>query len=558
MKNIAKIMCFVLALATVFAFVGVTAFAEEESSVIPDGAIVTDGTNYYTTLADAIAAIGSGDVVIELLADATFDYGARMAYGLADTTSVTINGNGHVLSLNQRDSDWGSIGLANPDATLIFNDVVIEKIGYGDTNGTWNSHALIISSKLEMNDVTVNQSLAVQKDTVLNNVTINEANGYYGLWITADGQSVTFNGGSITATNGGRGVKIADEYREATAASVTLNISDVKFNTAKKAAVLVSSVAGAEITATNLDIANVAEDSANIAWVDDGWATSFGKVTVNGGAPAQENAQDFAVSLVVDGKVVANYTTFQAAINAASHGNAIMALADGALNETVTLPNGFMFIDIKDENGKLVGYGFVSISASPEVAENGNWSIGGFDLGMVAYPKVAPAYCEEHGVMCWFVTGETECRGQAIGVDGTLPTITEIDGYWYIDNKDGKGLLPTGVKAVGTEGLTITSVHRDTTKGDELVSVYVVTFSNGYTWSFSVTNGVDGIKGLDGAQGPQGPKGPQGPQGIFGKDGNDNNQTVVIVIAIATICLVFTLSVVLYRGVERRSWWCTR
>lgn len=205
MKNIAKILCFVLSLVLVFSVIGISTFAEAATPV------AKIGDTEYTDFADAIAAVGAGDVVIELLADATFKYGAREAYGTSETTSLTINGNGHTLSLHQTDSDWGSIGLANADATLIFNNVTIEKVGYGDTNGSWNTHALMIDSKLEMNDVTVNQSLCVENDTVLNNVDINEANGYYGLWITAEGQSVTFNGGSITATNGGRGIKVADE-----------------------------------------------------------------------------------------------------------------------------------------------------------------------------------------------------------------------------------------------------------------------------------------------------------------------------------------------------------
>ena len=189
------------------------------------------GTKGYQSLAEAIAAVGDGEVVIELLADVTFDYNARDAYGTTGTASLTINGNGKTLTLNQKNSDWASFGLANADAKVVFNNMTVEKTGYGDTGGAWNTHAIIFSSNVEMTDVTVNNSMAVQDGATLNNVTINEANGYYGLWINGNGQSVTMNGGSITATNGGRGIKIADQYINAPA-SVTLNVTGTTFNTA--------------------------------------------------------------------------------------------------------------------------------------------------------------------------------------------------------------------------------------------------------------------------------------------------------------------------------------
>ena len=252
------------------------------------------GNTYYATLADAIAAVGAGDVVIELIANATFDYNARDAYGTAETTSLTINGNGYTLTLNQKDSDWASIGLANTNAKLVLNDMTIEKTGYGDTSGAWNTHAIIFSCQVEMNDVTVNNSVAVQNGATLTNVKINEANGYYGLWINGNGQTVTMTGGEINATNGGRGIKIADQYIDAPA-SVNLTVDGTKFNTAKKAAVLVSSTAGAAITASNVDITNVAEDSTNIAWVDEDWSTDYGKVTVTGGTLSQESVENFTM-----------------------------------------------------------------------------------------------------------------------------------------------------------------------------------------------------------------------------------------------------------------------
>ena len=254
-------------------------------------------TTYYRTLAEAITAVGSGEVVINLHANATLDYNAREAYGTAETTSLTINGNGKTLTLNQKDSDWSSFGLANAAAKVVFNNMTIEKTGYGDTSGAWNTHTIIFSSKVEMTDVTVNNSMAVQNGATLNNVTINEANGYYGLWINGNGQSVTMNGGSINATNGGRGIKIADEY-VGDVKQVTLNVTGTTFNTAKKAAVLVSSTAGAAIAASNVDITNVAEDSINFVWVDEEWAAYYSNVKVYDEATkTQENEESFPIKV---------------------------------------------------------------------------------------------------------------------------------------------------------------------------------------------------------------------------------------------------------------------
>lgn len=286
------------------------------------------GNSYYATLAEAIAAIGSGDVVIELLADATLNYGAREAYGTAETASVTINGNGHTLTLNQTNSDWSSFGLAA--GKVAFNDMIIEKTGHGDTNGAWNKHAIIFSSPVEMNKVTVNNSVAVQAGATLNNVTINEANGYYGLWINGNGQAVTVNGGSITATNGGRGIKIADQYIDAPA-QVTLTVNGTVFKTAKKAAVLVSSKAGAKIAAANVDITNVAADNVNFVWVDEEWSQYFAEVEVTGADKAQEGLEN----LVAQRSNGASYKTLAAAVEAAAAGETITLI--GNTEEDVTV-----------------------------------------------------------------------------------------------------------------------------------------------------------------------------------------------------------------------------
>ena len=319
--------------------VGYTPVEESDNTDNTKRVVAKIENTYYTSLKDAFAAVGGDAVVIELLDNATLNYGAREAYGTAETTSLTINGNGKVLTLNQTNSDWSSFGLANAEAKVVFNNMTIEKTGYGDTSGAWNTHAIIFSSNVEMNEVTVNNAIAVQAGAILNNVAINEANGYYGLWINGNGQSVTMNGGSITATNGGRGIKIADQYID-NPAQVTLNVTGTVFKTAKKAAVLVSSKAGAEIAASNVNIDNVAEDKVNFVWVDEDWAANYGNVEVTGAKVAQEGL-DFVAAVEKDAKVQAYYKDLHAAMVAAKAGETVVLIADVDLAGTEWEPVSF-------------------------------------------------------------------------------------------------------------------------------------------------------------------------------------------------------------------------
>ena len=277
------------------------------------------GNVNYPTLVAAIEAVQDGET-ITLLDNTTMDYGAREAYK-AQVQKVIINGNDKTLTLNQTNSDWSSFGLAN-NATLVLSNMTINKSGKGATSGTWNTHAIIFSCPVEMTDVTVNNSVAVQAGAVLNDVDINEANGYYGLWINGNGQEVVVNGGSITATNGGRGIKIADEYVNAPA-QVTLSVDGTVFNTAKKAAVLVSSTAGAKISAANVNIENVAEDKVNFVWVDEDWAQYFGNVEVTGATVRTESIESFAAAITKNGVAKAYYKTLAAALTAAEDGDVI-------------------------------------------------------------------------------------------------------------------------------------------------------------------------------------------------------------------------------------------
>ena len=79
------------------------------------------------------------------------------------------------------------------------------------------------------------------------------------------------------------------------------------------------------------------------------------------------------------------------------------------------------------------------------------------------------------------------------GKDGHSPIITIQDGYWYIDN------LNTNIRAEGLKGDTgngISAIEKTGTNG--LVDTYTITFTDGSTNTFTVTNGADGTDGAEG------------------------------------------------------------
>ena len=149
--------------------------------------------------------------------------------------------------------------------------------------GTWNSYDLTFANcNYEFEDVVFDKAVALSnegKAVTFTDVTINESHDYYALWITAEGQTVTLDG--LTVASAGRGIKIDEQYIDAPA-KVTLNIKDATFTTVKKAAVLVKTAAGADITVDNIDISAVTVDSTNAVWVDIDAAAYADLVNVTG------------------------------------------------------------------------------------------------------------------------------------------------------------------------------------------------------------------------------------------------------------------------------------
>lgn len=101
------------------------------------------------------------------------------------------------------------------------------------------------------------------------------------------------------------------------------------------------------------------------------------------------------------------------------------------------------------------------------------------------------------------------------GDDGESPTITiSDDGYWVI-NGVKSNVKATGQKGEdgqkGKDGVSIQNIEKTSTSGS--VDTYTITYSDGSTSTFKVTNGVDGNQGIQGEKGDTGDKGDRGEPG---------------------------------------------
>lgn len=101
------------------------------------------------------------------------------------------------------------------------------------------------------------------------------------------------------------------------------------------------------------------------------------------------------------------------------------------------------------------------------------------------------------------------------GDDGESPTITiSDDGYWVI-NGVKSNVKATGQKGEdgqkGKDGVSIQNIEKTSTSGS--VDTYTITYSDGSTSTFKVTNGVDGNQGIQGVKGDTEDKGDSGEPG---------------------------------------------
>ena len=282
--------------------------------------------------------------------------------GGENTETITIDLNGK--KLNVTTTYWSGLGAKNADALFTIKNGTMTS---SQASGTWNSYDLCFANcNYNFEDVVFEKAIALEgKAYNLKNVTIKESHDYYAMWITAKGQNVTIDG--LTIESAGRGIKIDEQYVSAPA-KVTLNVNNATFKTAKKAAIVVKSVEGAEINwGAGNSIAEVAADTNFAVWVDEDSAAVADKVVVNGALVKVEGSADV---------VVATADELSSAIN---NGAKSVYLADG----TYTLakyPAGIELIGCGNDvvlnvQGKKYGVnGDVTIENVKVVYSNDNYT----------------------------------------------------------------------------------------------------------------------------------------------------------------------------------------
>ena len=253
-----------------------------DNYVVADTQVVATADEFAEALkADAeniaVKLAGDLDVAISSLGQQTGGSG-EYKLGGENTKNITIDLNGKKLNITT--TYWSDLGAKNNDAVFTIKNGTMTS---SQATGTWNSYDLCFSNcNYNFENVVFEKAIALEaanKTYNLKNVTIKETHDYYAMWVRAAGLNVTVD--NLTVESAGRGIKIDEEYIDAPA-KVTLTVKNSKFTTAKKAAILVKSAAGAEINVENIDIARVAADTVNAVWVDEDSAAYADKVIVNG------------------------------------------------------------------------------------------------------------------------------------------------------------------------------------------------------------------------------------------------------------------------------------
>lgn len=306
-------------------------------------------TNIYSAeqLAEALTAdeenievvlVNDIDLPISSLGQITGGSG-EYKLGSENTKNITIDLNGKTLNVTT--TYWSNLGAKNDDALITIKNGTMTS---SQPTGTWNSYDLTFSNcNYVIEDVVFEKAIALcngNKSTTLKNVTINETHDYYAMWISAKGQNVTID--NLTINSAGRGIKIDEQYIDAPAV-VNMMVKNSTFKTAKKAAILAKTVAGANITLENVNIADVDADKDFAVWVDEDAAAHADKVVVNGGL------------CKVEGANVAAADTDAELREALKNGNDVILTDD--INTTDAESNGYGATGITINGGVFDGNG---------------------------------------------------------------------------------------------------------------------------------------------------------------------------------------------------------
>ena len=306
-----------------------TQYTYEQDSFGPDYDADAKPVVVYTA-EDLAAALTSDEEIISVILGNSIDLprnlliggnaGDEYKMGGQSTEAIVIDLNGNQLNITT--TYWSVLGTVNPETVV---NIKNGSMNSSQTSGTWNSYDLdFASGNFIFENVVFEKAIALDTDATFKNVTINETHDYYAMWITTEGQTINIDG--LTINSNGRGIKIDEQYISAPQ-KVTLNVANATFNTNKKAAIMVKSVAGADINLSNVNISNT-PDATHAVWVDEDSAASYDLVTVTGGLKAYE------------GDMITSAAQLQAALDAATGDTVIYLGADITGDVTVTQKEG--------------------------------------------------------------------------------------------------------------------------------------------------------------------------------------------------------------------------
>lgn len=249
----------------------------------------------------ALKATGKKNISVKLTKDLTLSFGARTAYGDANTANIIIDGNGHTLNLKGTDGDWSSMGAMGAGNLIIKNATV--NYTSKNTASTWNGHDLNLvnrvadktdplgTGKIIVSNVKFNTAVSIANDAEFENVTIEDANtnwDIYALWIQGCVANVSLKDCTIISTNG-RAVTNNPQYvSDDEQVLCTMNIENCKFVSKNKGAIYSKNKKGLNVTANGYDISEAQADPTNLVWNSDDSQAAWDLVVVSGCTKYQE------------------------------------------------------------------------------------------------------------------------------------------------------------------------------------------------------------------------------------------------------------------------------
>jgi len=367
-----KILASLLAVCMVLAMVPFS-FAEGEY-------VAKIGDETFTTLSDALTAANSmtGDVTVEIYGEAEFNDGMALngAYtsiafvGKADSAKITVN----------KSAAWAQYVECSKAVT--FTDLILDKanLGWAANSGHMGNYFSIQGGEVTYTNCKfLNGACANTGTAVFNGCTFEHTAGEYGLWVYDDAL-VTVNGGTVDSA---KGIKVYSEGEESVTSTLTVQNATFTENVTAKPAVAIGYAASVSLIGNtyNNSTAHIELDSGSdadcngiplvVEDADGNDITSSLKMT-------DRSNSNNPCGVVVDGEV---YTTITKAAEEVG-GTASKVTLLYSTEETVELPAGATLVlgeEVQADNvtvptpvATIGTQNFSTLQAALDAAQNGD------------------------------------------------------------------------------------------------------------------------------------------------------------------------------------------